>query len=357
MRVVVIGATGNVGVALMRELAEVQHVTELVGVARRRPALTLPGVTWEAADILTADLDALLAGADAVVHLAWAIQPARDRALTRATNVDASARVFRAAGRAGVARLVYASSVGTYSPGPRDRRVDEHWPRAGVASSFYSVDKAAAERELDAVEAEFPALRVVRLRPGIVMQRGAAEEIRRFFLGPLIPNRLIRPGLVPLMPDVRSVAFQAVHAEDLARAYARAVLAPDAHGAYNIAAEPPLTTRSIARRLRAVPVPVPTGVARAAAALTWRLRLQPTPPGWLDLGVHAPLMDTRRARDELGWTPTRTAVEALDDLLGGLRDGAGDETPPLAGGADAPGRGQEIATGLGARSGVRSARR
>ena len=352
MRVVVVGASGNVGVALLRELSGQDGITGVVGIARRLPRLELPKVTWRAADILDADLDALFAGADGVVHLAWAIQPARDRALTRAIDVDGSARVFAAAARAGVGVLVHASSVGAYSPGPHDRRVGEDWPTDGIASSFYSVDKAAAERELDRVEAAHPELRVVRLRPGIVMQRGAAEEIRRLFLGPFVPNRLISPRWVPVVPDVQGVCFQAVHAADLAVAYRLALTTPHARGAYNVAADPPLDLRRIARALKALPVPVPAGLARAVAAATWRARLQPTPPGWLDLGLHAPLMDTSRIRDELGWRPARTAVEALEDLLDGLHDGAGDATAPLAAGDEAPGRAQEVATGLGARTGL-----
>ncbi len=351
MRIVVVGATGNHGIALLRDLSAQPAVTAITGVARRLPKLELPKTDWREADVLDGDLDTLLAGADAVVHLAWAIQPARDRAQTRAVNVDGSARVFAAAARAGVGTLVYASSVGAYSPGPHDRRVDERWPTEGIPSSFYSVDKAAAERELDAVEAGHPELRVVRLRPGIVMQRGAAEGVRRLFAGPFVPGRLLRPGLIPIVPDVRGVCFQAVHSADVAQAYRLALLRPDARGAYNVAADPPLDMRVIARRLKALPVPVPARLARAVAAATWRARLQPTPPGWLDLAIQTPLMDTSRIRDELGWSPERTAVQAFDDILEGLGDAAGEDTPPLAAGADAPGRMQEVRTGVGSRAG------
>lgn len=351
MRIVVIGATGNHGIALLRDLSAQSAVTAITGVARRLPKLELPKTEWRAADVLDADLDALFAGADAVVHLAWAIQPARDRAQTRAINVEGSARVFAAAARAGVGALVHASSVGAYSPGPHDQRVDEQWPTEGIPSSFYSVDKAAAERELDAVEEDHPELRVVRLRPGIVMQHGAAEEVRRLFLGPFLPGRLLRPGIIPVVPDVRGVRFQAVHSADLAQAYRLAVLRPDARGAYNVAADPPLDLRTIARRLKAIPVPVPARLARAAAAATWRARLQPTPPGWLDLGLDAPLMDTSRIRDELGWSPERTAMQAFDDLLEGLQHAAGEDTPPLAPG-DALGRAHEVGTAVGSRAGL-----
>jgi len=151
---------------------------------------------------------------------------------------------------------------------------------------------------------------------------------------------------------VRGVCIQAVHSVDLAQAYRLAVLRPDARGAYNVAADPPLDLRIIARRLKALPVPVPAALARAVAAATWRLRLQPTPPGWLDLALQTPLMDTSRIRRELGWSPARTALQAFDDVLEGLQDAAGEDTPPLAAGDDAPGRAHEVKTGVGSRAGL-----
>ena len=137
MRVVVVGATGNVGTSLLQALAEETDVDSVVGVARRLPDLEAPKVEWVAADIVDADLAQLFRGADAVVHLAWGIQPARDRNFLWRVNVEGSSRVFRAVAEAGVGALVYASSVGAYSPGPKDRRVDESWPTGGMASSFY----------------------------------------------------------------------------------------------------------------------------------------------------------------------------------------------------------------------------
>ncbi len=158
MRVVVTGATGNVGTSVLQALARDPAVEEIVGLARRRPQLSLPRTTWVTADVARDDLAPHFAGADAVVHLAWLIQPSRDRATTRAVNVEGSRRVFAATAAAGVPSLVYASSVGAYSPGPKDRRVDESWPTGGVPNSFYSRDKADVERILDGFEAAYPDL-------------------------------------------------------------------------------------------------------------------------------------------------------------------------------------------------------
>jgi UDP-glucose 4-epimerase len=136
VRVVITGATGNVGTSVLRTLALHGKVAEIVGVARRLPALRMPKTEWVAADIVESDLVSIFKGADVVVHLAWAIQPSRDEANLHAVNVDGSARVFDAAARAGVPALVYASSIGAYSPGPKDEPgVDESWPTDGIPSS------------------------------------------------------------------------------------------------------------------------------------------------------------------------------------------------------------------------------
>src|SRR5262249_31995183 len=150
-------------------------------------------------------------GADVVVHLAWLIQPSRDDRLLHAVNVDGSRRVFEAAARAGVGALVHASSVGTYAPGPKDRAVDESWPATALSTLFYSRHKAECERLLALLEREHPGMRVVRLRPGLIFKREAATGIRRLFAGPLLPGTLLRRELIPVVPDVPRLRFQAVH--------------------------------------------------------------------------------------------------------------------------------------------------
>ena len=350
MRVVVVGASGNVGTSLLRSLADEPAVDSVVGLSRRLPDAEFPKVEWRAADVVSTELEPLFRGADAVVHLAWLIQPSRDQDLMRAVNVDGSGRVFRAAAAAGVGSLVYASSVGAYSKGPKDRRVDESWPTTGIPTSFYSRHKAEVERVLDRFERENTGIRVVRLRPALVFKREAASEIRRLFAGPLLPGFLLRRDLVPVLPAPARLAFQAVHSYDVGDAYRLAVVG-DARGAFNIAAEPVLDPAELGRLLDARPVSLPPQVLRAGAALTYRLRLQPSEVGWVDMGLGVPLMDTTRAREELGWEPTYTAVDALRDLFAGMREGAGLETPPLEPGGAGPARLREFKSGVGARSG------
>ncbi|TMK58926.1 MAG: NAD-dependent epimerase/dehydratase family protein [Actinobacteria bacterium] len=351
MRVIVTGASGNVGTSVLEALGREAKVDEIVGLARRVPTVEMPKVRWVGADVVSDDLAPIFSGADAVIHLAWAIQPSRDEAVTERINVEGSRRVFDAVAAAKVPALVHASSVGAYSPGPKERQVDESWPVEGIPSSFYSRHKAAVEDLLDELEGRAPELRVVRLRPGLIFKSEAASEIRRLFAGPFLPGFLVRKQLVPLIPRVPRLRFQAVHSRDVGEAYRQAVVR-DVHGAFNIAAEPEIGVEALCEFFGARSFPLPARALRGAADLSWKLRLQPTSPGWLDLALGVPMMDTRRAREELAWEPTVTSLDALDDLLEGMRNAEGAPTPPLEPNAGGSMRAREVATGVGQKQGT-----
>lgn len=350
MRIAVVGATGNVGTSLLLALADDRQIESIVGIARRRPAIAFEKTEWVTADVSRDDLAPHFTGCDVVVHLAWLIQPSRDLETLRATNIEGTRAVLQAVARAEVPNLVYASSIGAYSPGPKDRRVDETWPTEGVPTSFYSRHKAETERILDDFESEIPQVRVVRMRPGLIFKRESASEQRRLFAGPLLPNFLIRPGAVPVLPVTDRLVFQCVHSLDVAEAY-RIAIVSDVRGPFNIAADPVIGPDDLADIFGARRVDVPEKLIRGAAAISWRARLQPTPEGWVDLGFESPLMDTGRASSELGWTPKYSSRETLIELFEGMRERAGMDTPPLAPNAGGPARLREFLSGIGSRKG------
>lgn len=348
MRVVVVGATGNVGTSVLRSLQMEEKVESVLGLARRLPELRMPKVEWATADVVRDDLVPHFRGADAVVLLAWLIQPSRDLNKLWMTNVEGSMRAARAAAEAGVPSLLYASSVGAYSPGPKDRAVDESWPTGGVPTSYYARHKAEVERRLDHFETQNPGMRVVRFRQALTFKQEAAEGQRRLFGGPLFPSFLARPDLINVFPEIQGLRSQVIHSYDVGEAY-RLALLNDAHGAFNLATEPVLDPQEIGKILNARTVSVPVQLARAGARLSWQLRLQPVPEGWLDLALNVPVMDTTRARQELGWAPQYDAAETLLDILQGLRTKASLDTPPLARGTSGPFRIRELLTGVGRR--------
>lgn len=324
----VTGATGNVGTSVLTALAHEDEVDSIVGIARRRPAIALPKVEWVAADITRDDPVPLFAGADAVVHLVWIVQPNHDEAELQRVNVEGSLRVFQAVAVAGVPALVVESAFGAYSPGPKDRLVDESWPTHGVPRSWYSRQKAYVERALDAYALAHPEVRLVRFRSALVLKREASAQAHRLYGGPLLPRSRARPGAIPGVPAIPQLRFQAVHSVDVGQAY-RQALVRDVHGTFNLAAEPVLDPPTMSAVLRARPVSVPAWLLRAGVAAAWQLRLQPTSPDWLDLLLETPLLDSSRARRELDWSPRHTATEALVEFLEGVADGAGAPTPPL----------------------------
>src|ERR1044072_3026703 len=118
MKVVVTGATGNVGSSVVKALCESSEIDEAVGLARRRPSWDPPKTTWVDANILSANLAETFSGADAVIHLAWAIQPSRDEETLERINLEGSRRGFDAVAGAGGPKLGYASLARAHTSGP-----------------------------------------------------------------------------------------------------------------------------------------------------------------------------------------------------------------------------------------------
>ncbi|WP_375488934.1 NAD-dependent epimerase/dehydratase family protein [uncultured Jatrophihabitans sp.] len=331
MRIVITGATGNVGTSLLQRLGGDEHEGEheLVAVSRRRPPAAPPysWAQWHRLDIGIADAQArlthLFEGADAVVHLAFALQPFGDRAAMRRTNQDGTAAVTGAVIAAGVPHFVHQSSVGAYGPGPKSP-VDESWPTTGIATSTYSVDKAAAE---DIVTAAEPHAVVTRMRPALIFQNAAASEVARYFLGRFVPKVAVRRPVLRFAPFTDSMSFQVVHSDDVAGAL-DLVLRERAGGAFNVAAEPVVDRATFAAVFGGVGPALPPALLRMGANLTHKARLQPTEPGWLDLAVHSPLLDTGRLR-ELGWTPQHSADDVLGRFVDAIARGDGRAGPLL----------------------------
>ncbi|WP_448613733.1 NAD-dependent epimerase/dehydratase family protein [Modestobacter sp. URMC 112] len=344
--VAITGATGNVGTALLRALADA-GATEVRGLARRQPPDSAPyaGVQWYLTDLGERDSEEVLAefleGADVVVHLAWALQPGREPERLRRVNVDGTRRVLEAAGAAGVQHVLHMSSLGVYSAGPPARRVSEDWPTEGIPSAQYSRDKVAAEHLVRDFTTAYPDVTVSITRPTLVLQPEAASEIGRYFLGDLLLTaaRLL-PGpvakVLPL-PVPGELHVQFVHADDVADAIVR-IIDRRAPGPFNLAADPALDADGLAKALGTYRLPVPAFLVRTALDAAHRAHLVPTEPGWLDIGLGEPLLEWAKARTQLGWTPRRRGPDVLREFVAALGRGEGSTSPLLqpAGGPTRP---------------------
>lgn len=340
MRIAVVGATGNAGTAVLRELASRDTVESILGIARRLPdEETQPYkyAAWESVDLqfsaARSELAELFRGYDVVIHLAWLIQPNTKRELLRTVNVDGTRYVLEAAAQAGVKTVVVASSVGAYSPVDDDELRDESWPTGGIAGSHYSVDKAAQERVMDEFEKNYPEVRVARIRAALKFQGSAGSEIQRYFLGSWIPVQVLRHARPPIIPFPKGARTQAVHTDDVARAYVEAAV-QGAHGAFNICADDILDAKTIGGVVTRNPkfgrvLPVPAKPLRPLLKAAHRSGVLAMDEGWLDMAVKVPLMDNSRAKRELGWAPKISGAEALDELIQGMADGEGTASAPM----------------------------
>src|SRR4029453_9821493 len=296
MRIAITGATGNAGTALLRRLADAKgedgEDLQIVGISRRHPEALVPpylNVEWHDIDVGLEDhlprLAEAFSGAGAVVPLAWLVQPNRQKDLLFRTNVTGTANALEAARRAGVPHFVCASSVGAYSKADKGKRVAEDYPVDGIAGSHYSEHKAKQEALLERFQAENPDITVAMLRPGLIFQRDAGSEVGKYFLGQVIPKLIPPRPRLPLIPLPKEFISQEVHADDAADAYWR-VLKQKARGPFNVAAEPVLDPNALGWLLGAKRVlPLPVWLLRAVVDLSWRVHLQPTDAGWVDMAA------------------------------------------------------------------------
>jgi nucleoside-diphosphate-sugar epimerase len=332
-KVVITGASGNVGTALLGRLS-VAGGYEVHGIARRTPAPTGVYKTahWHQLDVAepaaAGRLRELFRDAAAVVHLAWGFQPTRNVRYLDAVALGGSTAVLTAADSAGVGQLVHMSSVGTYAAGRYGQRVDESWSTAGIPSSSYSRAKSKVEALLDDYEQRNPdGVVVTRMRPGFILHREAAAGLRRYSLPTVVDPRWLR--FLPVLPLDRGLIVPVVHADDVADAAVRAI-ERTAPGPFNLSAEPPVRRDDLAQALSAKGIHVPSAVLRQLVKISWRTHLQPVDEGWLDMAFTVPLLDTSRARTVLDWSPAYDSHQAMSDMGEGFMAHAETSSPALA---------------------------
>jgi nucleoside-diphosphate-sugar epimerase len=274
-------------------------------------------------------LRSAFAGADVVVHLAFLVTGAASRAAIRSVNVEGTLNAFRAAVAAGARRFVYSSSVAAYGfHADNPVGMTEDWPVRPAARLFYAQEKAELERLLqDEAAAGGGGTDLYLLRPSVVVGPHAvgAKDQLPGSLGPLA-RRLARLAgqlpspLVPVPLLVPALPLQLVHEEDLGQALLQCMVAAGPPGAYNVAADGIITASDIVRELGMLPLPLPVRFAQFAAASLTAVPFLPPMAQWVEAASHPAIMDTTRAKQELGWTPRFTAIQALRETLRPGRD-------------------------------------
>jgi len=328
LTVAVTGPTGEIGMSAVDALEREPDVTRVLGMARRPFDAGAHGwhkTEYRQGDILDRDaVDALVADADVVLHLAYLIMGSREE--SRRINLDGTRNVFEATVAADrPTRLVYTSSVAAYGyHGDNPLPLSEDLPARGSREHYYSEQKAECEALLHKVTDD-SGLEVYVLRPCIVAGprataladsmpwRQLTERLPKLLQG--TAGRL--QGLLPLMPDP-GVPLQLVHHDDVASAIALATVGAGQPGAYNLAGDGEITLSDVAEATGTRAVRVPRAAAAAASEAIARLPLMPAIAEWVHIGRYSVVMDTRRAKDGLGWQPQHSSRETLTAMAGSL---------------------------------------
>jgi len=318
--VAVTGPTGDIGISAVSALEQHPEVERVVGMARRPFDPAAHGWTkaeYRQGDILDRDaVDALVADADIVVHLAFIIMGSRDESAR--VNLAGTRNVFEATvASARARRLVYTSSVAAYgyhsdNPVP----ITEEVPPRGSPEHYYSEQKAACEAALAEITAGTP-LEVYILRPCIVAgpKAPALAEAMPWNRLPDAVRKVFQavPLLKPPFPDP-GTPLQLVHHDDVASAIALAATTSAPPGAYNLAGDGLLSMSDVGNALGARPLRIPRIAMTATSELLARLPFVPSALEWLHAGRTSVVMDTGKARSQLGWTPKYSAAETLSEL-------------------------------------------
>lgn len=323
MRIVVTGATGNIGSALLRALDGRGHDVPGSRVVRRPTRATSggPASTWRRPPAF--------AGCSR-----WWPEPMQSSTSPGPSSRCAGRTTWSGRRWASSSasprlcwphrtRLVHLSSVAAYSPRRSPTLVREEWAREGIPAATYSRLKVRAERALtDVAMAAGARDRVAVVRPALVGQLSAGGMLR-CGAPAVLPARALR-----LVPVDRRFGIQLVHADDVADVVVR-VIEEEAAGPFNVAAEPVLSAWDVATALGAKPIRLRQELTRASAAAVWHGHVSPLDPGWVDMALQASWLDSSRARDLLGWAPRHDAHAVLAEVVRGLARGAGRSSAAL----------------------------
>jgi nucleoside-diphosphate-sugar epimerase len=304
MRVLVTGSSAHLARALLPRLLADPRIRQVTGVDLRPGDFSHPNFTPVQLDVRDPALAAHLAGIDALVHLAFVVMQGdlkmrrQDRAYIRDVNVNGSQAVFTLAARAGVKTLIHLSSAAVYALPLRQAPATETHPRAALPGFAYAEDKIAVETWLEDFEREHAELRVVRLRPHVILGPRAQPFLRALLRAPVYPRL---PSPAPLT--------QCVHEDDVAQAIERALFAP-VRGAFNLACADAVSFRDLQRKVHGWALPLPLALVRGAFYAAWRYAGYGTDPAWLAGMPHTLTLDTTRARTELQWRPRHPTIDA-----------------------------------------------
>jgi UDP-glucose 4-epimerase len=305
MRYVITGGSGYIGSRLVEHLHARDETEQIVICDLAPPRMHMPKTQFERLDVRDAQgVRSLLerASPDALVHLAFLLDPIHDEAQMYDVDVNGTHNVLDAASRAGTPQVLVTSSAVAYGAFPDNPvPLTEDDPVRGVASYSYARDKTESDRICQLWAERHPDRTMTIVRPCIV-------------LGPNVDNSLVRIWTkAPFQSDFGHLdnQIQFVHEDDVVEAITRLLEGKHA-GAYNLAGDGLMTLRECAEliglKVRKLPLPL----ARRLAAGAWKLRQAEAPPGQLEYALHPWIVSNEKVKRTLDWKPRFSSRETFE---------------------------------------------
>ncbi|WP_171177080.1 SDR family oxidoreductase [Ruegeria sp. HKCCD8929] len=298
-RILITGAAGMVGRALLDELAD-QTVcaTDLT-----RPDPLPPNVSFHRMDITSDDPDRVIAEMrpEAIVHLASIVTPGMGREAAYRVDVDGTRKVLDSALTQGVRRLVVTSSgaaYGYHADNPVPLRETD--PLRGNPEFPYSDHKRQVEDLLAKARQTAPQLEQIVLRVGTVLGDGTENQITALFH---------KPRLLAVTGSDSPFVF--IWTRDLARILKRAAT-DGPPGIYNVAGDGAMGVNDLARALGKPVLRVPAWALKAALAVARPLGLTRYGPEQVRFLQYRPVLTNDALKSEFGYTPEKTSAQAFD---------------------------------------------
>lgn len=296
--VAVIGAAEALGRAVLERLDDLPDVQRIIGIDLREPQMPVAKLVHHPVDVLDQHLERALEGAEAVVSLGQRdLEP--DVPAMEARFLAATRNLLAACERVGAKVLVHVSSGSVYGAHPGNPVPLEETAALRANRDFhYAYQHQLVEELVGEWAQDHPDVRVVVLRPAVMLGPGVEDFVTRHLLSPVLP--LVRGHRPP---------FQAVHIDDVAAAVGLAV-GDELVGAYNVAADGWLSVDELCAILGRPAAAVPEQVAFSGAAALYERGLVAVPPGALHYVMHPWVLSAAKLH-QAGWAAAYSNRETL----------------------------------------------
>ena len=307
MNILITGCASHIAKACIPVLLDDSRIKKIVGIDIKASSFSHPNYEEHTDNICSQDLGKYFANIDAVIHLAFVVNNAVlgnrrfDREHIRRINVDGSENIFQQAAEHQVKTVIYFSSAIVYGMSADNPAfIDETGPLSATNGFYYSEDKVAVEKYLDDFEKQHRHLRIVRLRPHVVLGQHTQ---------PLVKSILQQPFHF-LFPDPQPLT-QCISEMDVASAVQQALFL-DVSGSFNLATDQVASFHWIHKHLHNYSLPMPFGITRQAHRLAWRYTGRFGDPAWFDCMQYPLTISNEKAKQTLNWAPTLNLFECLE---------------------------------------------